>query len=83
MLVAVASLVLLFVWGVHFSVFGSRIDLVHRPLAIGGFFFWLLAGSFGAGLMTGGVRGGLRFAFGMFLAFAIAFLFGWLRGNYS
>jgi hypothetical protein len=73
------SIITFFWWGIHFQVFGTKI----RPtLADFGFFGWLLLGFFGAGFASGGWISGLKGAFGLLAAFAIAFGIGFLSGNY-
>ena len=53
------SIAAAFFWGVHFRVFGSKIEWLNKPEQIG-FMGWILAGAFGAGFMLGGARAGMK-----------------------
>jgi hypothetical protein len=74
------SIVLFFWWGSHFRVFGSAIK---PTLPVVGFFCWIVLGSFGVGFSLEGWRAGLKFAFGLLVAMALALGIGVLRGAYG
>jgi hypothetical protein len=81
--IAAAAIAVFFMWAIYFSLFDTKIDFAARPIPTAGFFMWPVIGSFGAGMMLGGSRAGLKFALACILAMGGAFLIGWLQGNYS
>jgi hypothetical protein len=73
------SITLLFWWGLHFRIFGSRITF---SLPQVGFLGWLMLGVFGSGYIGGGWRAGLKAAGGFALAICVAAGIGFGLGNY-
>jgi len=76
--IVVASISMLFWWGIHFRVFDSKIEWIKHPEQIG-FMIWIVTGAFGAGFMVGGARAGGKTAISFALMLVGAALIGTLR----
>jgi hypothetical protein len=76
----IGSIGAFFWWGVHFELFGRRIQLDWREL---GHFGCMGVGIFGLGLAVDGVKTGLKYLGGFALLAGVATLIGVLQGNYS
>ncbi|OYX37675.1 MULTISPECIES: hypothetical protein [unclassified Sphingomonas] len=77
-----ASIAAAFWWGVHFRVFGSKIEWVNHPEQIG-FVGWILAGAFGAGFMLGGARTGIKALISLAVLVVAAAVIGAIRAALS
>lgn len=75
----IGSICMVFVWGIHFNVFGKPIRL---NLQFSGFFFWIMLGIFFLGYGVNGVRSGLIWSGIFILAMSLALAFGVLIGSY-
>jgi len=74
----IGSLIGFFWWGIHFSIFSSKIDWAGRPAQLG-FPILLITAMFGFGYMAGGFRSGQRFALQWTVILLAAAIIGFVR----